>query len=195
MDQPLGRAVGNALEVAEATETLKGRGPKDLESLSIELAARMVHMAAGIGLEAARSRVRAALTSGAGLEKLKRVIEAQGGEPRVCDDRSLLPTARETLVVRSERDGRVTRLGAKGVGGAAALLGAGRETLDDAVDPAVGFVFHKKVGDPVAVGEPMVTVHFGDRGRLEPALARLRSAIAVGPEAPRSAPLVVDIVN
>jgi thymidine phosphorylase len=181
--------------VAEATETLKGRGPKDLESLSIELAARMVHMAAGIGLEAARSRVRAALTSGAGLEKLKRVIEAQGGEPRVCDDRSLLPAARETLVVRSERDGRVTRLGAKGVGGAAMLLGAGRETLDDAVDPAVGFVFHKKVGDPVAVGEPMVTVHFGDRGRLEPALARLRSAIAVGPEAPRSAPLVVDIVS
>jgi pyrimidine-nucleoside phosphorylase len=195
MDQPLGRSVGNALEVAEAIETLKGRGPKDLESLSIELAARMVHMAGDISLPGARSRVRSALASGAGLEKLRRVIEAQGGEPRICDDPSLLPRARATHVVRSERDGRVTRLGAKGIGGAAMLLGAGRETLDAAVDPAVGLVFHKKVGDPVAVGEPIVTVHVGQRAGLEPALAALRAAIAVGPEAPRPGPLVIDVLT
>jgi pyrimidine-nucleoside phosphorylase len=195
MDQPLGRTVGNALEVVEAVETLKGRGPKDLESLSIELAARMLHMAADLTLGEARSRIRTALGSGAGLEKLKEVIEAQGGEPRVCDAPSLLPSARETFVVRSERDGRVTRLGARGIGLAAGLLGAGRATLDDTVDPAVGFVLHKKVGDPVAAGEPVVTIHFGDRDRLEPALAELWSAIAVGPEAPRTDPLVLDVLT
>jgi pyrimidine-nucleoside phosphorylase len=195
MDQPLGRAVGNALEVAEAIETLKGRGPKDVESLSIELAARMVHMAGDIGLDVARGRVRSALSSGAGLEKLRQVIEAQGGEPRVCDDPSLLPTAGETVEVRSDRDGRVTLLGAKAIGWAAMLLGAGRETVDDAIDPAVGFVFHKKVGDPVAVGEPIVTVHVGRKARVESALAGLRAAIAVGREAPRPGALVVDMLS
>jgi pyrimidine-nucleoside phosphorylase len=195
MDQPLGRTVGNALEVAEAIETLKGRGPKDLESLSLELAARMVHMAGDIGLEAARARVRSALASGQGLQKLREVIEAQGGEPRVCDDPTLLPAASESVDVCSERDGRVTRLGARMIGRAAMLLGAGRETADATVDPAVGFVFRKKVGDPVAVGEPIVRVSVGRKDRLEPALAALRSAITVGPEAPRPRPLVVDMLS
>jgi pyrimidine-nucleoside phosphorylase/thymidine phosphorylase len=195
MDQPLGRTVGNALEVAEAIETLKGRGSKDLESLSLELAARMVHMAGDIGVEAARARVRSALASGRGLQKLREVIEAQGGEPRVCDDPTLLPTAGETVDVCSERDGRVTRLGARMIGRAAMLLGAGRETVDATVDPAVGFVFHKKVGDPVAAGEPIVRVAVGRKDRLEPALAVLRGAIAVGSEAPRPGPLVVDMLS
>jgi thymidine phosphorylase len=195
MNQPLGRAVGNALEVVEAVDTLKGRGPKDLESLSIELAARMVHMAADVGLDVARSRARAALASGDGLQKLREVIEAQGGEPRVCDDPSLLPRAAETLEIKSERDGRVVRLGARDIGRAAMILGAGRETLEGAVDPGVGLVFHKKVGDPVAVGEPIVTVHVGRKDRVEPALAGLRAAITVGPEAPRPGPLVIDMLS
>jgi thymidine phosphorylase len=195
MDQPLGRAVGHSLEVAESVETLKGRGPKDLESLSIELAARMVHLAGDVELDAARGRVRKALGSGAGLEKLRQVIEAQGGEPRVCDDLSLLPRARDTVVVRAERDGRVARLGARAVGRACVLLGGGRETVDGSIDPAVGFAFHKKLGDPVAVNEPIVTVHTGDPARVEPALAELRAAIEVGPEAPPPGPLVLDMLT
>jgi len=195
MDQPLGRAAGNALEVAECVETLKGRGPTDLESLSLELAAWMVHLA-GVtaSLDAARARVREALASGAGLERFRRVIELQGGDPRVCDDPSLLPQAGETIVVRAERDGRVARLAARAIGHAGMLLGAGRETVDGAIDPAVGFVFHKKVGDPVAVNEPIVTVHVGKVSRREEALARLREAIVVGPEAPPRGPLVLDIL-
>ena len=195
MEQPLGRAVGNALEVAECIETLKGRGPKDVESLSIELAARMVHLATGTALDGARSRVRTALGSGAGLEKLKEAVALQGGDPRVCDDPSLLPRAPETIVVRAERDGRVSRLGARGIGQAAMVLGAGRETVDDAVDPAVGFVFHKKVGDPVAINEPLVTVHAGKAGRIEAALTGLRASIDVGPEAPATGPLVLDMLS
>jgi pyrimidine-nucleoside phosphorylase/thymidine phosphorylase len=193
MEQPLGRSAGNALEVAECVETLKGRGPKDLESLSIELAAWMVKLA-GVTptLDAARAKVREALASGAGLERFRRVIELQGGNPRVCDDLSLLPQAAETVVVRSERDGRVGRLAARAIGHAGMLLGAGRETVDGAIDPAVGFVFHKKVGDPVAVGEPIVTVHVGKASRREAALAGLKEAIVVAAEAPSRGPLVLE---
>jgi pyrimidine-nucleoside phosphorylase len=122
------------------------------------------------------------------------VIELQGGNPRVCDDPSLLPRARETVVVRSERDGRVARLAARAIGHAGMLLGAGRETLDAPIDPAVGFVFHKKVGDPVAAGEPIVTVHAGDASRRDAALARLSGAIVVAAEAPPRGPLVLDIL-
>jgi pyrimidine-nucleoside phosphorylase len=196
MDQPLGRAVGNALEVAECVETLKGRGPADLESLSIELAAWMVHLAGvAVTLDAARAKVREALASGAGLERLRRVIQLQGGDPGVCDDPSRLPQAPETIVVRSERDGRVARLAARAVGDASMLLGAGRETVQSAIDPAVGFVFHKKVGDPVAANEPIVTAYLGKTSRREEALARLREAIVVAPEAPAREPLVLDILT
>jgi pyrimidine-nucleoside phosphorylase len=196
MDQPLGRTVGNALEVTECVETLKGRGPADLESLSIELAAWMVHLAGvAASLDSARAKVRAALASGAGLERLRRVIELQGGDPRVCDDPSLLPQAAETVVVRSERDGRVARLAARAIGDASMLLGAGRETVQSAIDPAVGFVFHKKVGDPVAVNEPIVTAHVGKTSRRDEALARLREAIVVAAEAPARGALVLDILT
>jgi pyrimidine-nucleoside phosphorylase len=196
MDQPLGRTVGNALEVAESVETLKGRGPKDLESLSVELAARMVALARGMPVEAARSEVRAALGSGAALAKLRAVIEAQGGEPRVCDDPpAMLPRARGTEVVRSPRDGRVVRLSARAIGHAAMVLGAGRDTADASIDPAVGFVFHKKVGDPVAVNEPMVTVHLGSRERLDAAMAELQGAIEVGLQAPGTSPLVLEVLT
>jgi pyrimidine-nucleoside phosphorylase len=174
---------------------LKGRGPKDLESLSVELAAWVVHVSgAAPSLEGARSRVREALASGAGLERFRRVIELQGGDPGVCDDLSLLPQARETRVVRSERDGRVTRLAARAIGHAAMLLGAGRETVASPIDPAVGLVFHKKVGDPVAVGEPIVTLHLGPGSRTEAAHASLMQAIVVASEAPSRAPLVLDLI-
>ena len=182
--------------MAESIETLKGRGPKDLESLSIELAAWMVKLAgAAASLDAARARVREALASGAGLERFRRVIELQGGNPRVCDDPSLLPQSRESVVVRSERDGRVSRLAARAIGHASMLLGGGRETLDSAIDPSVGFVFHKKVGDPVAVGEPIVTVHLGPTSRRDAALAALGQAIQVAAEAPARGPLVLDVLS
>ncbi len=195
MEQPLGRTVGNALEIAECVDTLKGRGPKDLESLSVELAAWMVQLGgAAATLEAARTRVRDALVSGAGLERLRRVIELQGGDPHVCEDLSLLPQAREQEVLRAERDGRVARLAARAIGHAAMLLGAGRETVASDIDPAVGLVLHKKIGDPVAVGEPIVTLHLGPRSRTAAALARLREAITIADEAPVRVPLVLDLL-
>jgi pyrimidine-nucleoside phosphorylase/thymidine phosphorylase len=196
MDQPLGRAVGNGLEVVESIETLKGRGPKDLESLSIELAAWMLSLGGVVStIEAARAKVRDALASGAGLRKLQEVIALQGGDPRVCDDTSLLPRAAETVELRSESDGRVARIGCRAVGHAAMLLGAGRETVDSRIDQAVGLVLRKKVGDVVMQGEPLLTLHVNDRRRLDAATQILRDAVRVAPEAPPRSALIQSILN
>ena len=196
MDQPLGRAVGNALEVAEAIETLKGRGPRDVESLSVELAARML-VTGGLvpALDAARTRIRAALSSGQGLRKLQEVIEAQGGDPRVCDDTARLPRPRETDVLRAAHDGRVTRIACRTVGRAAVALGAGRDDLMSRIDPAAGLIVHKKVGELVVEGEPLVTLQAADRERLAAARALLAEAVHVGPEAPAPTRLVRGILE
>jgi pyrimidine-nucleoside phosphorylase len=188
--------VGNALETYEAIETLKGRGPADLESLSLELAARMLHLS-GVApaMEAARHQVRDTLASGAGLRKFQEVIGLQGGDPRVCDDPGLLPRARETVDLRSECDGRVTGIACRAVGLAAMLLGAGRETVDSRIDPAVGLVLLKKVGDPVAKGEPFLTIHLNDRRRLDDVVQILKEAVKIGPQAPPKAPLIRDVLN
>jgi pyrimidine-nucleoside phosphorylase len=196
MEQPLGRAVGNALEVAECLETLKGRGPKDLESLSIELAAWMLFLG-GItsGVDAARVRVRDALANGSGLRKFREVVELQGGDPRVVDDPTILPRAREVLPLKAERDGRVTRILCRSVGLAGMLLGAGRETVESVIDPAVGLVLHKKVGDLVIQGEPLATLHVNESTRLEEVTAILRDAIHVGAEAPARTPLIHAVLD
>jgi len=191
MDAPLGRAVGNALEVAECIDTLKCRGPKDVEDLSVELAARMVRLG---GLAAtdddARARVRAALTSGAGLEKFRQSIERQGGDPRVVDDATRLPAAPRRSEFVADRGGYVEALHAGVIGQAATVLGAGRDRVDDAVDPAVGLTIHKPVGERVRAGEPVITVHYRDGGRFERCELLLRQAVRIGDVAPKPQPLI-----
>jgi pyrimidine-nucleoside phosphorylase/thymidine phosphorylase len=196
MDQPLGRAVGNALEVVESVETLRGRGPRDLEDLSVELAAWMLSLGgAAPSLDAARDRVREALASGAGLAKFREVIELQGGDPQVCEDPARLPRARETVDLPAPAPGRVASIACRSVGHAAMLLGAGRETVDSRIDPAVGLVLHKKVGDPVEKGEPLATLHVNDRGRLDESLGLLREAFRVAPQGPAPGPLVRAVLD
>jgi pyrimidine-nucleoside phosphorylase/thymidine phosphorylase len=195
MDQPLGRHVGNALETYECIESLKGRGPDDLVSLSIELAAWMLKLAGTASLEAAKARLREALESGAGLRKFQEVIELQGGDPRVCDDPARLPRARERVELRADKDGHVTKIRCRAVGHAAMLLGAGRETVKSAIDPAVGIVLHKKVGDPVARGEPLATLHVNERQGLEEARALLDAAIHVGAEKTTTPTLIRSVLD
>ena len=190
MDQPLGNAVGNALEVVECIETLKGQGPRDLEELSVELAAWMLHLGKDQPLDAARARVRAALASGEGLARFREVIALQGGDPAVCDDPGRLPRAAHTAEVAADVAGYVTRIGCSAIGHAAMTLGAGRETVDSRIDPAVGIVLHKKVGDAVAKDESLATVHANDRGRLGDATTVVRAAFQVGAKAPPKAPLI-----
>jgi pyrimidine-nucleoside phosphorylase len=196
MDVPLGRAVGNSLEVIEALETLRGRGPADLEAVSVRLAARML-LLAGVAdtEEAAERRVRAALSSGQGLEKFRQVIEQQGGDPRVVDDPGRLPSAPERLTIQAERPGYVVDLDAELIGRAAMVLGAGRNRVEDTIDPGVGILVRAHRGEPVRAGNPILELHYRDASRLDEALRLLRRACAVGDAPPPPQALVLDTVR
>lgn len=192
MDAPLGRAIGNALEVIESIETLKGRGPADLEELSVRLAARMLYLADAAPDEAeALAAVRAALASGAGLEKLRDIVRWQGGDPSVIDDYARLPAAPHRHAVRAPRSGIVTRLDAELLGRASMALGAGRDRIDASIDPAAGIVLHVAVGNAVDAGSVLLELHYADAGRLRQALPLVDEAVAVGEAAPPRQPLVL----
>jgi len=191
MDAPLGRHVGNSLEVVEAVEVLKGRGPADLRELSLLLAARMLRLAGRDDNDHdALARVRAALDSGAGLEVFRRCIEQQGGDPRVIDDYARLPRAPETRMVVAPRDGFVAEMRAYEIGVASLLLGGGRERAEDAVDPAVGIVCRVKPGEPVRAGDPVYEVHYRWHSKLAAALPCLERSLTIAEVPPPESPLV-----
>ena len=196
MDAPLGRAVGNALEVVECVEVLKGRGPKDLIDVSVELTARMLVLGSVARDRAgAEKQVRDAIASGAGLDRFRRIIECQGGDPRVVDDYGRMPAAPERHVITASRGGFVTGLDAESVGRASVSLGAGRDQVEDAVDPAVGIMVRAAVGDEVRAGDPVLELHFRDQTRLQQAIGRATAAIAIGETRPAVRPLVVGEVR
>jgi pyrimidine-nucleoside phosphorylase len=192
MDAPLGCAVGNALEVAECIEVLKGSGPADLVDVSVELTARMLVLG-GVAADrsAARERVRAAIASGDGLERFRHIIETQGGDPRVVDDTTRLPAAPYRHVLKATRAGYVTAMDAGLVGRASVLLGAGRDRAEDPVDPAVGLVLLVKPGQQVSDGDGVLELHYRDRARLEQALALAERAPVIDALPPPLTPLVV----
>jgi pyrimidine-nucleoside phosphorylase len=180
MNVPLGRAVGNALEVIESAETLKGRGPREVQELSVHLAARMVRLGGlAATLEEAEAKVRAALASGAGLEKFRQVIARQGGDPRVLDDYTRLPSAPQRETIRADRAGYVTGFEAERLGRATVLLGAGRDRIEDGVDPAVGAVVLAWPGQQVKAGDALLELHYRDAARLAAAKALLRGACPI----------------
>ncbi|HEY6101210.1 MAG TPA: thymidine phosphorylase, partial [Anaeromyxobacter sp.] len=197
MDQPLGRAVGNALEVAEIVELLRGGGPADLRELTVELTAEMLVLGgAAAGLAEARARVEAALADGRGLAKLEEIVRAQGGDAAVLRDPGRLPRAPRTYDVAAPAGGVVQAIDTEAVGLAAVALGAGRARVEDRVDPAVGLVVHRKLGDRVERGEPLCTVHEGDRSEpRDRVVARLAQAWNIGPAAPAARPLVVERIT
>jgi pyrimidine-nucleoside phosphorylase len=196
MDSPLGRAVGNALEVIECIEVLKGGGPADLLTVSVELAARMLVLGGIVPTRAeAERRVLAAIGSGEGLERLGRIIENQGGDRRVIDDYSLFPAAPERHLVMATRAGYISRLDAELVGRASVALGAGRDRVEDPVDPAVGLMVLRKPGDHVTAGEPLLELHYRDTPRLDAALALVHAAVVVDDEPPSILPLLVGEVH
>jgi pyrimidine-nucleoside phosphorylase len=196
MDAPLGNAVGNAVELVEAIETLKGRGPADFASVVVRLASRMVVLG---GLEqhgdAAAARVQAALASGRGLETFGRLIARQGGDPAVVDDYSRLPAAPDRAHCRARRSGYVVAMRAEAVGRATNLLGAGRSRVGDPVDHGVGALLLVKPGDEVREGDPLIELHHRGGAGLEAALALCGQAVAIGdaPVPPR--PIVVGEVR
>jgi pyrimidine-nucleoside phosphorylase len=196
MDQPLGRAVGNALEVIECLEVLKGGGPRDLVDVSIELTARML-AAGGVASDraAGERKARESIASGAGLERFRRVIEQQGGDPRVIDDYDRLPKAPARDVVSAPRSGYVSRLDAQLIGRASVALGAGRDRVEDSIDPAVGIMVVAKVGEQVRAGDAVLELHYRDAARLERAKTLAADALAIADAPPPAVRLIVGEVH
>ena len=160
MEEPLGRAIGNALEVKEAIETLKGEGPEDLTELSLELGSQMVVLGGKAEtLEEARTKLRGVIDDGSALEKFKVFLKNQGGDASMVDDLDKLPQAKYTFEVEAEKSGFVERIGSEAMGVASSMLGAGRQTKEDVIDLAVGLMLNKKVGDRVEAGESLVTIY------------------------------------
>jgi pyrimidine-nucleoside phosphorylase len=196
MEVPLGRAVGNALELIEALDTLRGGGPDDLRETVVHLAARMVVLGgADADAGAAVRRVEDALASGRALQTFARMIERQGGNPRVTEDVSLLPAAPGREEYRAARSGFVTAMRAETIGHATNMLGAGRERVEDAVDHAVGAVMLVKPGDEVRAGDPLLVLHHRDRRGLDAALAVCQGTVVIGDEPPAPRPAVLDEVR
>jgi len=161
MDQPLGNMIGNALEVVEALEILRGAGPEDLRQLCLELAGWMLHSGgAASSLAAGRKQSEELIASGKALDRFRQMVELQGGDPRAIDDPARLPRAQHSMKVFSARNGYLASLQCEQIGNACVILGGGRERKEDSVDPTVGIVLHKKVGDKVSSGEPTATIHY-----------------------------------
>jgi pyrimidine-nucleoside phosphorylase len=195
MDVPLGRAVGNALEVQESLDTLRGQGPADLTELSILLASRMVEMGGQSSAAQAEDQVRQALASGRALEKFRQIVNEQGGDLRALDEPAQLPTAPKQTLVRAPRPGYVNWVDAEQVGRAAMLLGAGRDKVEDAIDPSVGAVMKSIPGDCVRSGDALAEVHYRDAGRLEQALRLLQNAWRIDDEKPPARTLILGSID
>jgi pyrimidine-nucleoside phosphorylase len=180
MDQPLGYEVGNANEVAESIDVLTGSGPEDVTHLVFAFGAEMLDAA---GISDGRSAMERAIASGAALERFAAMIEAQGGDPSVTEDTTVLPQPTESMVVSAEQSGLVTELDAKEVGLATVTIGAGRATASDLIDPSAGITLHAKLGTSVGTGDPLATVSARSGDGLEYAAARLQRAIVIGDNA------------
>jgi pyrimidine-nucleoside phosphorylase len=166
MDQPLGFMIGNALEVVEVMEVLRGEGPTDLRQLCFELAGWMLYLG-GVSPTVVEGRKQSEklIASGKALDTFRQMVELQGGDPRAVDDPNRLPRAQHTVTILSPKDGYLETLQCERVGTACVILGGGRERKEDSVDPAVGIVLHKKVGDAVSAGEPLATIYYNAETR------------------------------
>ena len=196
MDQPLGCAIGNSLEVIEAIETLRGCGPDDLTQLSVALAARMLVLAGKGNYEDCEAAVRENLANGEGLRVLAEMVRAQGGDERWIYDPSLFPQARWLERVRAPHSGVITAVDAEGYGTASLILGAGRSTKDEAIDPAAGIRLLKRVGDTVESGETVAILYTDTRPwALSAAARKLLASTLIGGEKPPERTLILAVVE
>jgi len=195
MSQPLGRAIGNALEVQEAIDTLKGKGPEDLQELCLTLGSYMVYLAKKAeSLEEAREKLIHSIQSGKALETFKTFIEAQGGDPSVVDDTQKLPQAQYMFELEAKEDGYVAEIVADSVGTAAMWLGAGRATKESSIDLAVGLVLNKKIGDEVKKGESLVTI-YSNQEDVEEVMQKLYESITISKNKVEKPTLIYDTIT
>ena len=195
MDRPLGHAIGNALEIREVIDTLKGHGPEDLTHECIIMAAHMLVLSHKCDYETALSRVQEALDSGAALERLRMMIDAQDGDSRVIDDESLLAIGKFTYDVTAPQDGYITHMNTEQCGIASVMLGAGRTVKDGPIDYSAGIVMHKKTGDAVRMGERIATLYASDESLFTNAAQTYLAAITIGNTAPKVVDTILDVVE
>ena len=195
MDRPLGHDIGNALEIREVIDTLKGHGPEDLTHECIIMAAHMLVLSHICDYETALSRVQEALDSGAALERLRMMIDAQDGDSRVIDDESLLAIGKFTYDVTAPQDGYITHMNTEQCGIASVMLGAGRTVKDGPIDYSAGIVMHKKTGDAVRMGERIATLYASDESLFTNAAQTYLAAITIGNTAPIVVDTILDVVE
>ncbi len=195
MDRPLGRAIGNALEVREAVETLRGEGPRDLTALCVELSAHLLELAGKGSLDDARAAVREVMSSGRALDTFARMAEAQGGDPRALYDPDRLPRASVIETVIAPRSGYLVQIDAEAFGKASLMLGAGRNTKEDVIDPAAGVVLAATVGDYVEKGAPLATLYTNRPEAIHAARELMLSSVTFGEHATPEQALILDVIE
>jgi thymidine phosphorylase len=196
MGQPLGYAIGNALEIMEVSQTLQSAGPNDLTRLSLELAARMIYLGKITEtLEEAREMAQRKLLDGSGYAKLKEVIAAQGGNPNVLDRFDMLPNASGVREVASPRSGFVSAIASEDIGLASNMIGAGRDKQDDVIDPAVGVILEVKVGEKVEAGAVLCRLYYTKEERLEEAAQLVEDAFRISTHPPEERELILETVG
>jgi pyrimidine-nucleoside phosphorylase len=196
MGAPLGRAVGNAIEIMECVEVLKGRGPDDLVEVLVALGTRMLVLSRkySTALDAEQA-IRTALESGAALDKLRAMVARQGGDPAVIDDYSRLPSARERRFVTADRSGYVCSMNAELVGRSSMALGAGRQRVEDQIDHGAGVMIARRPGDAVKAGDPVIELLYNDERGVADATALARDAFTISDEPPALRPLILGVVR
>ena len=195
MVSPLGRSVGNALEISECIEVLKGRGPDDVVELVVALGTRMLALSGRFKNSSAEQAIRTALSSGAALEKLRAMIARQGGDPEVVDQCGRLPSARHRRAVVADRSGYVVRMHAELIGRSSMALGAGRLRVEDTIDYGAGVLIIRRPGETVRAGEPVVELLYNDERGVAEAEALARDAITISEEPPALRPLILGTVR
>jgi pyrimidine-nucleoside phosphorylase len=196
MNQPLGYAIGNALEIMEASQTLQNAGPADLTKLSLELAARMIHLGKKAAtLEEARRIAEQHLVDGSAYRKLKQVVAAQGGNPQALDKFELLPNATGMREVASPRAGYVSSINAEDIGVASNMIGAGRDKKEDAIDPAVGIILEVKTGEKVDAGSVLCRLYYTKEDRVDEAAEMVEDAFRISAQKPDERELILEVVG
>lgn len=196
MDQPLGCAVGNSLEVKEAIETLKGGGPEDFKELCIALGSHMLLLAGNVETEEeGREKIKNVISTGKAFETFKILVKEQGGDVKCVEDTDLLPRSKYIYELKSDRTGYINGIDAEEIGLASLILGAGKETKDSIIDRSVGIVLNKKIGDHVQTDDTLAYIHYNDNQKKENALKKLKSAYLIGETAKPKQPLIFGMVN
>jgi pyrimidine-nucleoside phosphorylase len=196
MNQPLGYAIGNALEIMEASQTLQNAGPADLTKLCLELAARMIFLGKkAVSLEEARLTAEKHLVDGSAYRKLKEVVRAQGGNPQALDKFELLPNATGMREITSPRAGYVSTIHAEDIGMASNLIGAGREKKEDSIDPAVGIILEVKVGEKVDAGSILCRLYYTKEDHVDEAADQVEDAFRISGQKPDERELILEVVG